>query len=110
MARRLRPLPDLDGAAGCGELVPGNDFDAVVNANVLAYLGDRPEKRWVEALIMRDAASDALVHYAGPAGPVRRRGAGERAQGRVLDHHADVAAQGGAVKVAEVEPVVVHGA
>ncbi len=45
-----------------------NDVDAVVNANVLAYLGDRPETRgaqyWVEELIERGDPGAALVHYA----------------------------------------------
>ena len=50
-----------------------NDFDAVVNANVLAYLGDRPEtrgaQRWVEALIERGYAGDALVQRKRVANP-----------------------------------------
>ena len=46
-----------------------NDYDAVVNANVLAYLGDHPDtagaQRWVEGLIEQETVGGAvLVHYA----------------------------------------------
>ena len=49
-----------------------NDYDAVVNANVLAYVGDHPDtrgaQRWVEGLIEQETvgAEAALVHYADP--------------------------------------------
>lgn len=46
-----------------------NDYDAVVNAYVLAYLGDHPDtvcaQRWVEGLIEQETVDgEALVHYA----------------------------------------------
>ncbi len=44
-----------------------NNVDAVVNANVVAYLGDRAEtrlaQRWLERLVMDGREADALVFY-----------------------------------------------
>lgn len=44
-----------------------NSVDAVVNANVVAYLGDRaetrPAQRWLERLVMDGREADALVFY-----------------------------------------------
>ena len=44
-----------------------NSIDAVVNANVVAYLGDhaetRPAQRWLERLIRDGQEADALVFY-----------------------------------------------
>ena len=52
--------PDGPGAAR-------NDVDCVVNANVIAYLGDRVEtlaaRRWLEALVREQRVTDTFLPY-----------------------------------------------
>ena len=47
-----------------------NEADAVVNANVIAYLGDRPQtrpaQRWIEELLRQGREAEALVYYSEP--------------------------------------------
>ncbi|MCY4219724.1 MAG: hypothetical protein OXE56_10730 [Gammaproteobacteria bacterium] len=50
--------------------VEWNTLDPVVNANVVAYLGDhkwtQPAQRWIEQLIIDEREADALVFYRQP--------------------------------------------
>ena len=53
-----------------GPFVKFNYADPVVNANVIAYLGDRAETRpaqqWIQCLITKDRELEALVWYESP--------------------------------------------
>lgn len=47
-----------------------NGTDAVVNANVIAYLGDRPQtrraQRWIGKIVRQGKEAEALVYYSEP--------------------------------------------
>ena len=63
--RFLTWMPDRSWPPG-----RGNDVDAVVNANVLAYVGDRAEtraaERWIETVVADRREADASPHYIEP--------------------------------------------
>ena len=63
-------FPLWTGRLGAFGMPDDNDYDPVINANVIAYLGDRaetrPAQRWIESLITEDQVSDASSIWYAP--------------------------------------------
>ena len=63
-------FPLWTGRLGAFGIPDDNDYDPVINANVVAYLGDRaetrPAQRWIESLIAEDRMSNATSTWYAP--------------------------------------------
>lgn len=63
-------FPLWTGHLGPFGIPDDNDYDPVINANVIAYLGDRaetrPAQRWIESLITENRVSDATSTWYAP--------------------------------------------